>query len=122
MKLLLDMNLTPRWVGYLVEAGWETIHWSSVGAFDAKDSAICGWARENGHAVVTADLDFPQMLAHTGDDGPSIVLLRGDPLTPEVRGFGLAAALAECEASLDSGAIATIGWDDRLRVRLLPLR
>jgi len=27
MKLLVDMNLSPEWVGVLKEAGWETVHW-----------------------------------------------------------------------------------------------
>ena len=31
MKLLLDMNLSPRWVGVLPAAGFEAIHWSDVG-------------------------------------------------------------------------------------------
>jgi hypothetical protein len=26
MKLLIDMNLSPRWVSVLEEAGWKTVH------------------------------------------------------------------------------------------------
>jgi hypothetical protein len=28
MKLLIDMNLAPRWVNFLTEAAWEAIHLS----------------------------------------------------------------------------------------------
>ena len=32
MKLLVDMNLSPRWVGVLVDAGIEVAHCSKLGA------------------------------------------------------------------------------------------
>jgi len=35
MKLLLDMNLSPRWVGVLADAGIEAAHWSLLGAKNA---------------------------------------------------------------------------------------
>jgi predicted nuclease of predicted toxin-antitoxin system len=86
MRLLVDMNLTPRWVEFLVSAGHEAVHWSSVGAVSAKDACICDFAREHTYVILTNDLDFPQILAHIKDAAPSIVLLRGEPLVPEVRG------------------------------------
>ena len=30
MKLLVDTNLSPRWLGLLAGAGLEAVHWSSV--------------------------------------------------------------------------------------------
>ncbi len=35
MKLLIDMNLSPRWVSVLRAAGFAALHWSSVGPLDA---------------------------------------------------------------------------------------
>lgn len=35
MKLLVDMNLSPRWVGVLNNAGIEAAHWSTLGANNA---------------------------------------------------------------------------------------
>jgi predicted nuclease of predicted toxin-antitoxin system len=29
VKLLLDMNLSPRWVHVLMRAGFEAMHWSN---------------------------------------------------------------------------------------------
>jgi len=31
MKLLVDMNLSPRWIGVLAGAGIEAAHWSTLG-------------------------------------------------------------------------------------------
>jgi predicted nuclease of predicted toxin-antitoxin system len=122
MRLLIDMNLTPRWAGYLSEAGHETVHWSSVGPRDAKDRVICDYARVQGYILLTNDLDFPQMLAHTKDAAPSIILLRGEPLVPEVRGRALLDAIERSESELLQGAIVTLDWSDQPRARVLPLR
>lgn len=31
MKLIVDMNLSPRWVEFLAGAGIEAVHWSMIG-------------------------------------------------------------------------------------------
>ena len=40
MRLLVDMNLSPRWVGMLTGAGLQAVHWSTVGASNASDLEI----------------------------------------------------------------------------------
>jgi len=40
MKLLIDMNLSPKWVSVLKEAGLEAAHWSHIGRPDAPDYEI----------------------------------------------------------------------------------
>jgi predicted nuclease of predicted toxin-antitoxin system len=122
MRLLVDMNLTPRWVPFFGNAGHEAVHWSSVGSISAKDSEICAYARQHAYVILTNDLDFPQILAHTRQTAPSVVLLRGEPLVPEVRGIALLGALQDCEAELNQGAIVTLDWSDKPRARVLPLR
>ena len=122
MRILIDMNLTVRWVQYLTEAGYESRHWSNLGDPRASDRDICAYAREHGFVILTNDLDFPQILAHTGDDGPSVALLRGEPLVPEVRGAALLQALRGCETELDRGAIVSLDWSGPPRARVLPLR
>jgi predicted nuclease of predicted toxin-antitoxin system len=72
--------------------------------------------------VLTNDLDFPQILAHTGAAGPSVVLLRGEPLVPEFRGTALMEAIARCERDLAQGAIVSLDWSGQPRARILPLR
>jgi predicted nuclease of predicted toxin-antitoxin system len=31
MKLLIDMNLSPLWVQFLADSGFDSIHWSDIG-------------------------------------------------------------------------------------------
>jgi predicted nuclease of predicted toxin-antitoxin system len=121
MRLLVDMNLTPRWVQELVRAGHEGLHWSEAGDPTASDAEICTFARERECVILTNDLDFPQILAHTRQAGPSVVLLRGEPLTPEVRGPALLQALQDCATELARGAIMSLDWSGRPRARVLPL-
>jgi predicted nuclease of predicted toxin-antitoxin system len=122
MRFLIDMNLTPRWVPCLNAQGWDAVHWSSVGQATAKDREICDYGRGLGFILLTNDLDFPQILAHTKEGGPSVVLLRGEPLTPEERGAALVQAIRSCSDDLIRGAILTLDWTDRPRARLLPLK
>jgi predicted nuclease of predicted toxin-antitoxin system len=121
LRVLVDMNLTPRWVDALIDGGYEAVHWSDVGNATAADSVICSYAREHGYIVLTNDLDFPQILAHTKQSRPSVVLLRGEPLVPEVRGAALLQALRDCESELGAGAIVSLDWSGPPRARVLPL-
>ena len=53
MKLLLDMNLPPRWAQFFAAEGIECVHWSAVGESTAEDSLIMAYAQENGFIVFT---------------------------------------------------------------------
>lgn len=122
MRFLFDMNLTPRWVVSFASSGYEALHWSAIGPGTTPDSEICSYARENQLVLITNDLDFPQLLAHTQAAAPSVILLRGEPLVPELRLDSLLAAIAECREDLRSGAILSVDWSGRPRARLLPLK
>jgi predicted nuclease of predicted toxin-antitoxin system len=52
MKILIDMNLSPMWVGFLTESGIEAAHWSFIGSPDAPDSEIIAYAKENDFTVL----------------------------------------------------------------------
>jgi predicted nuclease of predicted toxin-antitoxin system len=106
----------------LPTAGHEAVHWSVLGAPGASDWVICEYAREREFVLVTNDLDFPRILAHTLNRKPCVILLRGEPLVPELRAEGLIGAIAECSVELDAGAVLTLDWSGRPRARLLPLR
>lgn len=71
MKLLLDMNLSPAWVRFLEENGFEAVHWSTIGEPTATDAVIMAWARNRGFVVITYDLDFSALLAATEAVGRS---------------------------------------------------
>lgn len=120
MKLLVDMNLSPRWVKRLVEAGLEASHWSSVGAANASDAEIMAFARTNGYVVLTHDLDFSAILAATQGSKPSVVQIRSDDVGPETLGPILIEALRQMAAQLEEGALLTVD-PARARLRVLPL-
>lgn len=82
MKLLVDMNLSPRWISFLRDAGWVATHWSSVGKADATDSAIMAFAATNDYVVLTSDLDFAAILASSLQKKPSVVQIRAEDLSP----------------------------------------
>ncbi len=121
LKILVDMNLSPDWVGTLRGAGFEAIHWSSAGDPRATDHTLAAWAREHGYIVFTHDLDFSALLAATQWDGPSIVQVRADDVLPEHLGEVVITALRIHAGQLASGALVTIDEQSR-RVRILPLK
>jgi len=53
MKLLVDMNLSPSWVGFLSANTIDAVHWSTIGPGDAQDSTLLAWARDNGRVLFT---------------------------------------------------------------------
>ena len=76
MKILIDMNLSPRWADFLTENGIEAIHWLSIGLPDAPDIEIIKYAKVHDYAVLTNDLDFGFILAITGGNKPSVIQMR----------------------------------------------
>lgn len=121
MKLLLDMNLPPRWVQFLAAEGFKCVHWSDVGTPTAKDSQIMAYARENGFIVFTHDLDFGALLAASHATGPSVIQVRTQNIVPEVIGTLVLNAIRKFEKELLQGALITID-PYRSRVRILPFR
>ena len=120
MRLLVDMNLSPRWAGFLREAGHDARHWSTVGDPTAPDSTIMRVAAEQHAVLLTNDLDFGTMLAASGADGPSVVQIRASDLRPDVLGQLVLAALGQMAAELDAGALITVQAAST-RLRMLPL-
>jgi predicted nuclease of predicted toxin-antitoxin system len=120
MKLLLDMNLSPRWAAWLATEGIEAVHWSTLGAPNAPDETIMAFARVAGYTVLTHDLDFSAILAATKGEKPSVVQIRSDDLRPENIGGMVIQALRQTQDELEAGALLSIDMR-RARVRLLPL-
>ncbi len=58
MKILVDMNLSPRWKNLLTQAGFEAIHWSEIGPGNAPDRSLFDYAARNNFVILTHDLDF----------------------------------------------------------------
>lgn len=121
MKLLVDMNLSPRWVRVLVNAGFEATHWSTLGAMSAPDAEIMAYAKVNDYVVLTHDLDFGAILAATHGEKPSVVQIRADNVSPDVIGMQVVTALQQMAVELEEGALVTVD-PNRTRLRVLPLQ
>jgi predicted nuclease of predicted toxin-antitoxin system len=121
MKLLVDMNLSPRWCACLHAGGFEAMHWSELGVACAADVDIMAYARASTFVVLTNDLDFGAILAATGGTSPSVVQIRARDISPDAIGTQVLFALKQCEVDLSAGALLTIEAD-RSRLRLLPLK
>ena len=120
MKLLIDMNLSPRWVEVLAHAGIEALHWSQVGSRNAPDTAIMHYANQNQLCVLTHDLDFGAILAASGAETPSVIQIRADDVSPEALSGALLKTIRQHRQSLEQGALLTLD-PLRARVRILPL-
>ncbi|OPY64286.1 MAG: hypothetical protein A4E57_03569 [Syntrophorhabdaceae bacterium PtaU1.Bin034] len=120
MKLLVDMNLSPRWIDLLTKSGFEAAHWSAIGRMNAPDSEIMAWAATNGYVVLTHDLDFSAILAATQGVSPSVVQIRAEDVSPDAIGSKIVLALHQMELELEAGALLSIDAKTA-RLKLLPL-
>ncbi len=120
MKVLVDMNLSPIWAEVLRDAGFEAAHWSALGEPGAQDRVIFDFARSGAWVILTHDLDFGTLLAHTQTRSPSVVQVRTQDLAPEALGGLLIRVLKSFQRDLEAGALVTVD-EARQRVRVLPL-
>jgi predicted nuclease of predicted toxin-antitoxin system len=120
MKTLVDMNLSPTWVRFVTEAGFDAAHWSQVGPSNAADSELMQWAAGNDYIVLTADLDFGAILAATSRTKPSVVQVRGELLSPLVLSGAVVRALHQTRQELLDGALISVDAV-HARLRILPL-
>ena len=120
MKLLVDMNLSPAWVDNLKQAGWDAAHWSNVGNPRCTDAEIMRFAQDHDWIVVTNDLDFGALLAHTRAGKPSVFQVRVRDVSPERLAPLVVRVLRQFSAELESGALVSVDEASQ-RVRLLPL-
>jgi predicted nuclease of predicted toxin-antitoxin system len=85
VKFLIDMPLSPTLAQWLQAQGYDAVHAVDLGMERAADSELMERAINDGRTIVTADLDYPRLLALASATGPSLMLLRrGDWSEAEV--------------------------------------
>ena len=120
MKLLVDNALSPRVAEQLGDAGHDATHVRDIGMASASDQEILEHARSEGHVVVTADTDFPQLLTVESENTPSVILFRrGTQRRPEQQAELLIRNLPAIHDALLAGSIAVL---EPNRIRLRGLR
>jgi predicted nuclease of predicted toxin-antitoxin system len=120
IKIIVDMNLPPRWVTVLKNEGWDAVHWSSIGNPGATDTNIMRYAKDDGYAVLTHDLDFGAILAATGWETPSVIQVRTQDVFPQAIGHLVIAAIKQFSDEIKKGVLISID-KNRSRARILPI-
>ena len=120
MKLLVDMNLPPKFAVMLSKNGIDAVHWYKIGAPDAKDFEILTYAILNDLIVISCDLDFSAILSSTHGQKPSIVQVRTQDYLNGDTAALIVTAIDKNANELIKGAILTIDAK-KGRLRLLPL-
>ena len=121
MTVLVDMNLSPRWVAFFATHGVNAVHWSTVGAVTAPDAVVLQHARDHGMVLFTHDLDFGVLLAMTRATGPSVIQVRTQDALPENIGELVLRLLNDFSDALAAGAIVSAD-EITSRIRVLPIR
>ena len=121
LSILIDMNLSPAWVGWFQRQGWPAVHWSAVGDPRSTDRLVLAWARDHGQILFTHDLDLSAILASSNVSAPSVIQLRARDVTPDGAGELILEALTSCDSELRHGALVSVDETSR-RLRVLPLR
>ena len=120
MKVLIDMNLSPRWTHVFERSGWDAVHWSTVGDQRATDQVIMEWARDNEYVIFTHDLDFGALLAVTHAEGPSVIQVRSQDVLPQHMEAIVIASLRQYASLIEEGALIILD-ESTSRARILPL-
>jgi hypothetical protein len=88
MRFLVDMNLTPRWVPFLISTGHQATHWATVGAANAPDTVIFDYARRKNVILVLDWVSAPEPVrrAHAVFDSRANHVKEYTPLAHDFRG------------------------------------
>lgn len=114
------MPLSPGLALWLKERGHEAVHALELGLARASDEVILECARREQRVVVTADLDFPRLLAVTRSEGPGLLLLRGGNYSEQETVDCLRRTLETIPPAELPNSVVVIG-KERIRRRRLPL-
>ncbi|MDQ1267066.1 MAG: hypothetical protein QG635_2219 [Bacteroidota bacterium] len=120
MKILIDMNLSPKWVDVFKANNYEAVHWSSIGENSAPDEEIFKYAKENGYIIFTSDLDFSKLLYLSNNYQPSVIQVRSQDLRINALKNLVLSMLTKYSGFLEQGAIVILN-KDKIRARILPL-
>ena len=76
MRILADLNISPRTVEFLRSLGHHVLRVDETLPITASDELIVARAIEESRTVLTQDLDFSAIIALSGENVPSLISLR----------------------------------------------
>lgn len=120
MKFLIDMPLSPTLAGWLRDQGHDAVHAVDLGLARAPDTEVLARAKEQDRTIVTADLDYPRLLALTQSERSGLILFRdGDWRDAEI--VKRMADLLRLLPESDLARSVIVVERDRIRRRKLPI-
>ena len=120
MSFLVDMPLSPGLATWMRDQGFEAVHASEIEMSKATDEMLLDYAKSNNMVVITADLDYPRLLALTQEEGPGTILFRGGNFTEKQTLMLLSRALELIPISELAESIIVIE-QERIRRRRIPI-
>ncbi len=120
MKFLANMGISPVTVAFLRSLGYEAVHLHELGLDRLSDTDILTRASREGQILLTSDLGFGDLLAHSGAGLPSVIIFRLSDMRPASVNALLELALRQFGDELAVGAVLSV-TDRRVRVRRLPI-
>ncbi len=124
MKFLMDMALSPKSVEFLKNNGYDVVRVNEViekiKGKPIEDIEIYEFAIKNNYTIITADLDFGEILAYSKSSSPSTIVLRIEDFQVKNVNEKLKLALPKIKDELDEGSIIIIE-KHRIRIKKLPI-
>lgn len=120
MKFLLDMPVSPSLVDVIRSYDHEGVHASQIGKAQAQDEELLDLARREDRVIITADLDFPRLLALSFATGPGIILFRGGNYSDEEMSSLLQKVFETVLPETMSKSICVVD-QKRMRITQLPI-
>jgi predicted nuclease of predicted toxin-antitoxin system len=118
MKFLLDMPVSFLLLDVLLAHGHEGVHAHQIGKDRAPDDELLDIARRESRVIITADLDFPRLMALSLAEGPGLILFRGGNYSDREMCDLLARVLRKVPSETLEGSICVV---DRKRIRVTRL-
>lgn len=118
MKFLLDMPVSVLLLDVLQAHGHEGVHAYQIGKDRAPDDELLEIARRESRVIITADLDFPRLMALSLMKGPGLILFRGGNYSDSEMCDLLARVLGKVRPETLARSICVV---DRKRIRVTRL-
>jgi len=120
LKFLIDMPVTPDAGPHLRAAGHDAIHAVDLGLARSSDNELLTVARREERVIITADLDYPRLIALEQADRPGVILFRGGAYSDREMLALLDRVLARA-STLDLEHSIVVVDRKRIRRRALPI-
>jgi predicted nuclease of predicted toxin-antitoxin system len=120
MKFLVDQPVSPLLAAWLRERGHDAVHVRDIGLAAAPDTQLVALAISHGRVLITADLDYPRIIALSKNDRPGLILFRAGNVSDTQMLHLLQRTLTEVPEDQLASSIVVVG-EHSIRIARLPL-